>query len=155
MKRITIERIVVFVCIGTMALMALAFDVISLWEATITGGLRAAGRGIAAIALGWICGWYFTIKFAPTRHFLSGFFFQLGGHFVAMLSGIAGIITMIVVGCVGSDPNKATFLGITTVTFIPIASFFSTQLSEDRSVHMLCGFGIGALLYIVMFGMPG
>lgn len=148
------EKAVIVFVIAALGLMALVYDSLGLYTCWRDGGLVDAGRAISAMALGWMCAWYFTMKFKPTNGFLVEWFFTLAGHVVAIVACGVAMSLMLLVDVIGTDPQKATFLGLTSVTFAPIAAWFSTQIAHDRSVHVLSGFGIGALTYIVVFGLP-
>lgn len=150
----SLEDRVVALSIGSLGLIAFAYDLFGLGYAWQSGSLIAVGRGISAMALGWICGWYFTVKFPPTNSILLQGLFSLSGHVVAVITAICAASLMLVLDVVGADPHKATFFGITAVTFAPVAAWFATQLDEERSVHIVSGFGIGALTYIVVLGVP-
>ena len=151
----TLERAVVRLVIGVLGLVALAYDLLGLSVAWSGAGLSGLGRAISAIGLGWMCGWYFTVRFEPTTGWLKSSLFSWAGHVVAILTAWAAMLFMAAIDWLAPSDGKMSYFGLTSVTFAPVASWFATQLSEDRSVHLVCGFGIGALTYVVMFGPPG
>ncbi len=140
--------------VGTFGLIALAYDPTALHAAHSLGDMVSLARGISAMALGWISGWYLTMKFSPTNSLLMQVFFQLSGAVVAGITALSAASMMGIFDLIGADPERATFFGITAVTFAPVAAWFATKLDEERSVHVVSGFGIGALTYIVVLGVP-
>lgn len=152
--RETLEPAVVRSVITAMAGLAVAYDGMGLLAAWQGGGLVDVGRAISAVALGWMCGWYLTVKFQPTHRWLLNTFLSWAGHAVALCAAAMAMALMGLVDLLGADAQRATFLGITSVTFAPVAAHFATQLTEDRSVHLVSGVGIGALAYVVLLGIP-
>ncbi|MCB9761177.1 MAG: hypothetical protein H6739_15155 [Alphaproteobacteria bacterium] len=151
----SLERGVVRAVIGVLGVVAMSYDGVSLAAAWELGGLGAVGRAISAIGLGWMCGWYFTVRFQPTSGWLRNTLFAWTGHVVAGITAMCAGLFMGVMDLLAPQADEMSFFGLTTVTFAPVASYFATQLSDDRSVHMVSGFGIGALTYVVLFGVPG
>ena len=153
--RVTLERAVVWLVIGSLGLLAAAYDGLGLYAAWARGGAIEVARAFSAVTLGWMCGWYFTLKFQPTHRLLLTNLMNLSGHLIAVLAAITGFALMGALELVGADPHQATVSSLAAVTFAPVAAWFATQLHDERSVHLLSGFGIGALSYIVLFGVPG
>jgi hypothetical protein len=153
--RQSLEVAVIVFVIGLISLSSLGYDAVSIWHLGDQDGLAGAGRGLCAAALGWMCGWYLTMKFGPTHGFLTNVFFELAGHIVASVAFVLGFVVLALSDWFGTDPDKAAAIGIACVSFAPVAAFFCTKVAEDRSVHLVSGFGIGALGYVVVFGLPG
>ncbi|MCB9796299.1 MAG: hypothetical protein H6741_26695 [Alphaproteobacteria bacterium] len=151
----SLERGVIRAVIGVLGLIALGYDGLSLAAAWDLGGLLATGRAISAIGLGWMCGWYFTVRFQPTSGWLQHHVLAWAGHVVAALTAACAAVFMGLMDLLAPSGGDMSYFGLTTVTFAPVASYFATQLSDDRSVHLVSGFGIGALTYVVLFGVPG
>jgi hypothetical protein len=153
--RETLETAVIVFVIGLIGISSVVYDGASVWHLGQQEGLAGAGRGLCAAAQGWMCGWYLTMKFPPTHGFLTRVFFALAGHVVALIAFVIGFAVLGLSDWIGTDPDKAAAIGITCVSFAPVAAFFCTQVANDRSVHLVSGFGIGALGYVVLFGLPG
>lgn len=149
-----LERAVIRTVTAVFGLLAGAYDLLGAAHAWSEGGLVAAGRALSAIGLGWMCGWYFTVRFHPTSWVLRSSLATLTGHVVASITAINAWLVLAALDWLGARPDRASFVSLTAVTFAPVASFFATQISRDRAVHLVCGFGIGALSYVVLFGVP-
>ena len=134
--------------------MAFLYDLLGLGHAWDEGGLVGGGRALSAVALGWMCGWYFTVRFEPTSALLRSSLAIVAGHFVATCCAVNAWVTLGALDWLGASPERATFLSVSFVTFAPVAAYFATQLSRDRAVHLVAGTGIGALSYVVLFGVP-
>lgn len=132
---------------------ALWFDVMSLQHA-LTEGMVPAARGVAAIALGWMFGWYLTTRFEPTHRFLVQAVFTMAGYVVAGVTCACSFLTLAAIDVLGADPGRSPFVAMTAVTFAPVSSFFATRLDQGRSIHVVAGMGIGACSYIVLLGVP-
>ncbi len=52
-----LETIVIVFVIAILGLLAMAYDMVGLYAAYQQGGMLAVGRGISAVALGWMCAW--------------------------------------------------------------------------------------------------
>lgn len=150
----SLERAVVRGFIGVFSALALVYDLLGLLHASGEGGLVGGGRALSAVALGWMCGWYFTVRFEPTSALLRSSLMILAGHLVATVCAINSWLMLGLLDWLGASPERATFLSVSFVTFAPVAAFFTTQLSRDRAVHLVAGTGIGALSYVVLFGVP-
>jgi hypothetical protein len=146
----TAAAILVFSGLG---LFAVWFDVASLINA-LQGGMVPAARGVAAIALGWMFGWYLTTRFEPTHRLLVRSVLTLAGYMVAGLTCATTFLTLALIDAIGADPTRSPFLAMTAVTFAPVSSFFATRLDEGRSIHLVAGMGIGACSYLVLLGVP-
>lgn len=149
-----LEPAVIRCVIGLFASVAVLYDGVGLLACLDEGGLIGVGRGLSAIGLGWMCGWYFTVRFSPTSVFLRHSFFELAGHLVAMACAPLTWLALGLLDSVGASAGRASFTSMMFVTFAPVAAWFATQLSRDRAVHFVAGVGIGALSYVVFFGVP-
>lgn len=150
----SLEPTVIRWVIGLFALAAFAYNALALWACWDQGGLLDIGRGLSAVGLGWMSGWYFTLKFSPTSVLLRHGFFELAGHFVAMICAGFAWLGLGILDSLGAAANRGSFTSMMFVTFMPVAAWFATQLSRDRAVHFVSGVGIGALSYVVFFGVP-
>lgn len=150
----SLERSVIRTFLLVFGLMACAYDLVGLRQAWDLGGLIGAGRGMSAVGLGWMCGWYFTVRFAPTTGLLRNTLLQLAGHLVSSFCMLNAWLLLGTLDWLGASPDRATFLSIGFVTFAPVAAYFATQLNQERAVHMVAGMGIGGMSYVVIFGMP-
>lgn len=149
-----LEPAVIRSVIGLFSAVAVLYNIVALLSCWDDGGLIGVGRGLSAVGLGWMCGWYFTVRFSPTSLFLRHSFFELAGHLVAMLCAPLAWVALGILDSVGASAGRASFTSMMFVTFAPVAAWFATQLSRDRAVHFVAGVGIGALSYVVFFGVP-
>lgn len=147
------ERPLVLVVIGALAAFAAWFDATALSWA-FTQGIVAVGRGGAAVALGWIAGWYLTCRFEPTHSLLVHGFLTLAGYVVAAVTAAGAFSALALIDLLGADPERSPYLAITAVTFAPVASWFATRLDDTRSVHVVAGLGMGGFGYLVLLGVP-
>lgn len=139
--------------LGPFALFAVVFDGTVLWEGWSRGPTEAA-RVAAAVALGWILGWYLTCRFEPTHRMLVDGLLALAGYAVALVVAVATFTAMALLDAIGADPDRAGHLAVTGVTFAPVCSWFAMRLDVSRSAHLVAGLGVGAFGYVVLFGIP-
>ncbi|HMV69403.1 MAG TPA: hypothetical protein PKA64_21350 [Myxococcota bacterium] len=132
---------------------AVWFDALSLHRA-LADGMVPAARGVAAIALGWMFGWYLTTRFEPTHRFLVQAVLALAGYVVAAIACAVSFSALALIDLLGADPTRSPFLAMTAVTFAPVSSYFATRLDPGRSVHLVAGMGIGVCTYLVLLGVP-
>lgn len=150
-----LERAVVVTVIGSLGVIAAGVDLVGLWMSWQSGGLLALSRALSAVGLGWMCGWYLTARFQPTSGWLRHVLLSWAGHIIAAVTAGLALLLMALLDLMAPHAGEVGFFGLTAVTFAPVASYFATQLSDDRSVHLVSGFGIGALTYVVLVGLPG
>ena len=127
-----LERAVVRSFIGAFGAMAFVYDLLGLGHAWRAGGLVGGGRALSAVALGWMCGWYFTVRFEPTSALLRSSLMILAGHFVATACAMNAWITLGLLDWLGASPERATFLSVSFVTFAPVAHRLSGTPSTGR-----------------------
>jgi hypothetical protein len=147
----SLDRKVSYFIIWSFLLVCLAYDIYYLVFTYLENGLRiGVGRGICAILLGWILGWYLVDKCSPTRNALLHICQKAPGHIVATISIVFAFAFLALVHWVGSR----NLVFVVLITFLPVASYFSAKQDPSTSVHLITGIGIGALLYIVWVGIP-
>ena len=149
-----LEPAVIRSVIGLFSAVAVLYNIVALLSCWDDGGLIGVGRGLSAVGLGWMCGWYFTVRFAPTTGLLRNTLLQLAGHLVSSFCMLNAWLLLGALDWLGASPDRATFLSIGFVTFAPVAAYFATQLNQERAVHLVAGMGIGGMSYVVLFGMP-